>query len=91
MFVSILGKQRKGKKSFDLQSEDEFGFNIECYKKGKVVRLFNLTKIIWMNSGENVLLSPPATEMIEFTDFDKVVIKHAKHMEAKGIEILTTT
>ncbi|SDM40129.1 hypothetical protein [Pedobacter antarcticus] len=86
MKLSILGKQRKGKKSFELISEDEFGYNVECIDGAGVVMFNNIQKINWLNEGEHVYLVPPPVESEPFNTFiryDKVNIRKAKKTESK--------
>lgn len=80
MKLSILGKHRKGKKSFELISEDEFGYQIECIDAAGVITYNNITKIEWLDSGRFIYMTPQPLESktsYDFTRFDKVNIRKA--------------
>ena len=84
MKLSILGKQRKGKKSFELQSEDDFGYNIECFDGAGMVTFNNIKKLDWLNEGEHVYLTPPpltGQNKYDLTRYEKVNIRKAKAVE----------
>ncbi len=80
MKVSILGKQRRGKKSFYLNSDDEYGYNIEAIATAGVITFNNVKEINWINEGKNVHIdpSPLSRDFINFSAFDIVNIRKAK-------------
>lgn len=80
MEVYILGKKRKGEKDFRRKSDDQFGFNIECFKKGLAVKIYNIQEIAWMNQGDNVMVDPILNDPFSFTEFEKIVIRQAKDL-----------
>ncbi|WP_316780422.1 hypothetical protein [Pedobacter antarcticus] len=85
--LSILGKQRKGKKSFNLQSEDDFGYNIECIDAAGMVTFNNIRKIQWLNEGEHVFIDPRPLQgetKYDFTRYEKVNIRKAKEIELEN-------
>jgi hypothetical protein len=87
MKLSILGNQRKGKKSFMLKSEDEFGYNIECINGDGVVKYNNFLVIDWLNEGKHVYLeSPPIMGSTDFAKYDKVNIRKAKKKESQKMD-----
>ena len=87
MKISILGKQRKGKKDFHLISDNELGFRVECIDGGGVCYINNLREIKWMDEGNKVMIDPRPFGTINFWKFDKIKITHAKKKEAEDIEI----
>lgn len=90
MRLEILGKQRKGEKDFTLNDKTEFGYNIECYKEGFVLKVYNLEEIIWMNRGANVWLHPMLDKKIDIASFERIVFKIAKKKEDKEQETFYT-
>lgn len=87
----VLGKKSKGTKDFTLKAENIHGFNIECYRKGKAVHLFNIREIVWMNKGWNVMLDPMLKEPFEFMAFDEIHIKLAVEDHRKEQQTFHTT
>ncbi|WP_316743396.1 hypothetical protein [Pedobacter antarcticus] len=85
--LSLLGKQRKGKKSFNLQSEDDFGYNIECIDAAGMVTFNNIQKLQWLNEGEYVYMDPRPLQnesKYDFTRYEKVNIRKAKKIEPEN-------
>lgn len=83
MNVSILGKKRKGLKSFELQSEDEFGYNIQCSDDAGLNLFNNIQHISWLDRGRVVSIdpSPLSSTEFDFTRFKEVRISKAKIIE----------
>jgi len=82
MKLLILSKSRRGKKSFTLASEDEFGYTIECFDYEGMVIFNNIKNIDWLNEGAHVYLTPnplpQGRPYFDFTRYDKVNIRKAK-------------
>lgn len=88
MKLSILGTQRTGKKSFNLKSEDDLGYYVECINDAGVKKYNGIIEIDWLNEGRHVYLFPKQeTEFVDFSDYDKVTIKKNNTTSAVKISL----
>lgn len=82
MKLILLGKSRTGSKSFNLVSEDQFGFNITCTDKAGEVSFNNLMIIVWTFKGRQVHIVPKSfKDHFDFSRYAKVVIQKASKIE----------
>ncbi|MBB2149150.1 hypothetical protein [Pedobacter gandavensis] len=85
MKLILLGKSRNGKKSFNLVSEDQLGYNITCKDKEGEVSFNNLTAIEWGLNGKRIYIVPKSfKDHFDFTRYDLVVISKAPKLEEDG-------
>lgn len=89
MKVSILGRSRKGTLDFELKSDDEFGFKIQCEDGEGMVVFNNIASIQWLAEGRIVYMNPDpvkGTDQYNFARYDVIKISKAKKIAEESFE-----